>query len=87
MSGATQYDRLLGARYDTSRRLHAEELQVQRACARMEHEVRRHAVEQDTNERMRRAEERHRSAQSQRAARERLELEERMAQLMRTRRA
>ena len=87
MSGATQYDRLLGTRYDTSRRLHTEELQVRQACVRMEHEVRRHAVEQDTNERMRRAEERHRSARSQHAARERLELEERMALLMRTRRA
>lgn len=87
MSGATMYDRLLGSRLDTSRSLYTEELQVQQACARMEHEVRRHGVEQDTDERMRRAEEEHRTAQAQRAARERLELEERMALLMRTRRA
>ncbi|MER6625851.1 DUF4407 domain-containing protein [Streptomyces sp. NPDC000931] len=87
MSGATMYDRLLGSRFDASRRLHTEELQVQQACVRMEHEVRRHRVEQETKERMRRTEHAYQRAQAERAVRERTELEERMERIMRTRRA
>src|SRR5690606_1109639 len=34
MSGATEYDRVLGVRFDVTRRLHTEELQVEQACAR-----------------------------------------------------
>ena len=86
MSGATMYDRVLGARFDASRRLHTEELQVEQACVRMEHDVRRHRVEQDTAERKRRTEHAHQRAQAERAARERTELEERMERIMRARR-
>ncbi|MFI5568387.1 hypothetical protein ACIA6T_13780 [Streptomyces sp. NPDC051740] len=51
MSGATMYDRPLGFRFDASRRLHTEELQVQPACARTEHEYRRAQAERAARER------------------------------------
>lgn len=85
MSGATEYDRVLGVRFDVTRRLHTEELQVQQACARMEHEVRRHHVEHDTTDRMRRTEHTYQRAQAERAAQEREELEMRMATILRAR--
>ncbi|MBD9736092.1 DUF4407 domain-containing protein, partial [Streptomyces sp. H28] len=87
MSGATEYDRVLGVRFDVTRRLHTEELQVQQACARMEHEVRRHHVEHDTTDRMRRTEHTYQRAQAERAAQEREELEMRMAAILRARSA
>ncbi|WP_055490396.1 DUF4407 domain-containing protein [Streptomyces sp. TP-A0356] len=82
MSGATTYDTLLGARFEASRRLHTEELQVQQACARMEHEVQRHRVEQETTDRMRGLEHEYRALRSERAADERAELEARMARIL-----
>ncbi|MEV5882754.1 DUF4407 domain-containing protein [Streptomyces sp. NPDC052020] len=85
LSGATTYDTLLGARYAASRRLHAEELQVQHACARLEHEERRHRVEQDTADRMGRLEHAYQRAQAERAVRERAELEARMDRILRAR--
>ncbi|MFJ9664458.1 DUF4407 domain-containing protein [Streptomyces sp. NPDC101219] len=85
MSGATEYDRVLGVRFDVTRRLHTEELQVAQACARMEHEVRRHHVEHDTTDRMRRTEHTYQRAQAERAAQEREELESRMATILRSR--
>jgi hypothetical protein len=87
LSGATTYDTLLGARCTASRRLYAEELQVRQACARLEHEVQRHRVEQDTTDRMRRLEDEYHRAQAERAARERTELEARMDRILRARRA
>ncbi|MEU0008996.1 DUF4407 domain-containing protein [Streptomyces sp. NPDC006314] len=87
LSGATTYDTLLGARCTASRRLYAEELQVQQACARLEHEVRRHRMEQDTTDRMRRLEHEYHRAEAERAARERTELEARMDRILRARRA
>ncbi|EFL32845.1 conserved hypothetical protein [Streptomyces viridochromogenes DSM 40736] len=85
LSGATSYDNLLGARRRTSRRLYAEELEVQHTCARMEHDVRRHRVQLDTAYRMGRLDQEHQRAQAERAAAERAELEERMERIMRTR--
>src|SRR5690606_37916413 len=85
MSGATEYDRVLGVRFDVTRRLHTEELQVEQACARMEHEVRRHHVEHDTTDRMRRTERTYQRAQAERAAQEREELEMRMATILQAR--
>ncbi|CAM5472510.1 DUF4407 domain-containing protein [Streptomyces aurantiogriseus] len=87
MSGATVYDELLGKRFETSRRLYSEELQVQQACARLEHEVQRHQVEQDTADRMRRLELEYHRAQAERAAEERSELEARMRRILAARRA
>ncbi|MEU2270242.1 DUF4407 domain-containing protein [Streptomyces olindensis] len=87
LSGATTYDTLLGARHRTSRRLFAEELEVQHTCARLEHDVQRHRVRLDTDDRMRRLEHEHQRAQAERAARERAELEERMGRIMRARRS
>ncbi|MGX1562364.1 DUF4407 domain-containing protein [Streptomyces sp. NPDC055506] len=85
LSGATTYDTLLGARHRASRKLYAEELQVQHTCARMEHDVQRHRVEWDTQDRMRRLEQEHQRAQAERAAQERAELEARMGRIMRAR--
>ncbi|MFI0710766.1 DUF4407 domain-containing protein [Streptomyces inhibens] len=85
LSGATTYDTLLGARYTASRRLYAEELQVQHACARLEHEVQRHRVEQDATDRMRRLDHEYHRAQAERAAQERADLEARMGRIMQAR--
>ncbi|WP_030940826.1 DUF4407 domain-containing protein [Streptomyces sp. NRRL S-646] len=87
MSGATMYDRMLGARFTASSRTYTEELQVQQECARMEHEVQRHGVAQDTADRMRRVEHDFQRAQAERAAEERAELEERMGRILRARKA
>lgn len=87
MSGSTMYDTLLGARFEASRRLHAEELQVRHECARMEHGVQRHHVELDTGDRMQALEHRYRVARAERTVSERVELDARMERLLRTRRA
>jgi hypothetical protein len=87
MSGSTMYDTLLGARFEATRRLHTEELQVRQECARMEQEARRHHVELDTDDRMRTLEHRYRSAQAERSVRERTDLDARTERLLRTRRA
>ncbi|WP_432139615.1 DUF4407 domain-containing protein [Streptomyces sp. bgisy154] len=86
LSGHTTYDTLLGARYTATRRLHSDELQLQHACARLEHDVRRHAVQQDTADRKRRLEETYQRAQAERAARERAELDARTERILRARR-
>ena len=83
MSGCTTYDSLLTARLDASRRLHSDDLQVQHACATMEHEVQRHRIEQETTERMQRLEYDYRLAQAERAALFRAELDERAARILR----
>ncbi|MFE6620771.1 DUF4407 domain-containing protein [Streptomyces sp. NPDC057740] len=87
MSGSTMYDTLLGARFEASRRLHAEELQVRHECARMEQQVQRHHVELDTGDRMQTLAHRYRVAQAERSAQERAELDARTERLLRTRRA
>ncbi|MER5513342.1 DUF4407 domain-containing protein [Streptomyces sp. NPDC002763] len=87
MSGATAYDKMLGRRFETSQRLYADELQVQHACARMEHEAQRYQVEQDTQDRMRRVQRRYQRAQAEYAAEERAELEARMNRILAARRA
>ncbi|WP_055621197.1 DUF4407 domain-containing protein [Streptomyces sp. JHA19] len=87
MSGSTMYDRILGSRFEASRRLHAEELQVRHECARMEHDVQRHRVELDANDRMQTLDHRYRTAQAERAVKERAELDARMDRILRTRHA
>ncbi|MFF9107789.1 MULTISPECIES: DUF4407 domain-containing protein [unclassified Streptomyces] len=87
MSGTTTYDDLLGARFTAARRLHTEELQVQRECARMEQEVRRYGVELDTTDRMRTLDHQYRVAQAERSAQERAELDARMQRILRARHA
>lgn len=87
MSGTTTYDDLLGARFAAARRLHTEELQVQRECARMEQEVRRYRVELDTTDRKRTLDHAYRVAQAERSAGERAELEARMQRILHTRTA
>ncbi|MER6355182.1 DUF4407 domain-containing protein [Streptomyces sp. NPDC001634] len=83
MSGCTTYDRLLTTRFDASRKMHAEELEVQHACAVMEYEERRHRVEQETTDRMRRLEHDYGLAQAERSVRLRAELDARAARILR----
>ncbi|GAA2498964.1 DUF4407 domain-containing protein [Streptomyces longisporus] len=83
MSGSTTYDRLLVSRFETSRRIHADEIEVQYACAEMEHEVQRHRVQLETTERMHRLEHEHRLAQAERSLKLRAELDRRAANLLR----
>ncbi|MFJ4563818.1 DUF4407 domain-containing protein [Streptomyces caelestis] len=85
LSGATTYDTLLGARHRASRTLYGEELQVQHACARLEHDVQRHHVELDSTDRKSRLEHEYQRARAERAAAERAELEARMGRIMRAR--
>ncbi|GAA3803431.1 DUF4407 domain-containing protein [Streptomyces coacervatus] len=83
MSGSTTYDGLLVSRFETSRRIHADEIEVQYACAEMEHEVQRHRVQQETTERMQRLEHEQRLAQAERSLKLRAELDRRSANLLR----
>lgn len=83
MSGSTTYDTLLTARFANGRRMHADELQVQRGCAAVEHEVRRHHIQQDAADRMNRLEHRYGLEQAERAVRFRTELNARAARILR----
>ncbi|KAB2973869.1 DUF4407 domain-containing protein [Streptomyces sp. SS1-1] len=87
MSGSTMYDTLLGARFEASRRLHSDELQVRHECARMEHGVQRHRVELDTSDRMQTLDHQYRAAQAERTVRERAELDARTERILRARHA
>ncbi|WP_405925146.1 DUF4407 domain-containing protein [Streptomyces sp. NBC_00035] len=82
MSGSTTYDRLVTARFEASRRLHADDLQVQHACATMEHEVQRHRSKLDTTDRMQHLEHDYRLAHAERALRFRTELDARTARIL-----
>jgi hypothetical protein len=87
ISGATTYDTLLDARFAASRRLHADEIEVWHACARMEQEEQRHRVQQETTDRMRRLEHHYRMGQEERAVRERADLDARVERILRAKRA
>ncbi|MFE7270099.1 DUF4407 domain-containing protein [Streptomyces sp. NPDC057623] len=82
VSGPSSYDRLLAAHSEASRRLHAEELDVQRSRAALEHEAQQHRVTQEIAERMARLEHRHHLARKERAAEFRAELDARTARLL-----
>ncbi|MFP3988661.1 DUF4407 domain-containing protein [Streptomyces sp. E11-3] len=83
MSGSTTYDRLLTRRFEAGGRFHADDLQVQHACAAMEHEVQRHRFNQETTDRMNRLEHQYRLGQAERAAQFRAELDARAARILR----
>ncbi|MFI9036817.1 DUF4407 domain-containing protein [Streptomyces sp. NPDC053726] len=83
MSGSTTYDRLLTGRFETGRRLHSEDLQIQHACAAMEHEVQRHRINQEATDRMNRLAHHYRLEQAERAGRFRAELDARAARILR----
>jgi hypothetical protein len=53
----------------------------------MEHDVQRHRVELDANDRMQTLDHRYRTAQAERAVKERAELDARMNRILRTRHA
>nr|WSZ13995.1 DUF4407 domain-containing protein [Streptomyces canus] len=85
MSGSTTYDALLITRFTASRRIHGDDIEVQKTCAEMEHEVLSHRVRLETTEHMQSLEDEYRLLRAERSLKLRAELDRRAAALLRER--